>query len=368
MATQGAPSLPPPAERVVCAVMAGGSGTRFWPLSRKREPKQLLQFFGEKSLLRVTMDRIAPLCPPRQRLCVTAQHLQDAVAAVLPELGAGQILAEPTPRNTAPCMAIAAIVAEQVTPGAILVLLPSDHFVADAAAFRAAIVRAAQHADLGHVVTLGIRPTVPETGYGYIELGPDLGDQAHAVARFVEKPDLATAEQYLLGGAHLWNAGVFVLRADKALAAVAQHVPAISAALAPLQAPGLRFDSPPFAAALAAQFPLCPSVSIDYGIAEKEPDIRCVRLDAGWSDVGTWQSVHGLRPEGSDNFTHGPVFALDTEGSVLISKGPYLAAIGLRDVAVVATDDATLVLPLDRSQDVRLVVAELSKLGRSDLL
>ena len=358
----------PVQDRIVCAVMAGGSGTRFWPLSRKHEPKQLLQFFGDKTLLRVTVDRIAPLCPPERQLCVTAGHLRDAVQTVLPELGPGQILAEPAPRNTAPCMAIAAIVAEQIVENAILVLLPSDHFVADAAAFRAAIVRAAEFADRGHVATRGIQPTTPETGYGYIQLGDGLGDGGYAVERFVEKPSLETAEQYLLGGKHLWNAGVFVLRADKALASLDAHVPEIGRTLAELRDGKHRYDGEAFEALLRVTFPNCPSVSIDYGVAEHEPDIRCVRLDAGWSDVGTWHSVLGLRPDGEHNFIHGPVLAVDSHHSVLISKGPYLAAIGLRDMAVVATDDATLVLPLDRSQDVRLVVAELNKLGRADLL
>ena len=355
-------------DRIVCAVMAGGSGTRFWPLSRKHEPKQLLQFFGDKTLLRVTMERIAPLCPPERQLCVTAGHLRDAVQAVLPELGPGQILAEPAPRNTAPCMAIAAIVAEQIVEDAILVLLPSDHFVADAAAFRAAILRAAVHADRGHIVTLGIQPTTPETGYGYIQLGDGLGDAGFAVERFVEKPSLETAEQYLIGGRHLWNAGVFVLRADKALASLDAFVPEIGVALAELRDGKHRYDGEAFEALLRVTFPNCPNVSIDYGVAEREKDIRCVRLDAGWSDVGTWHSVLGLRPDGENNFVHGPVLAVDSHHSVLISKGPYLAAVGLRNMAVVATDDATLVVPLDRSQDVRLVVAELSKLGRADLL
>lgn len=355
-------------DRIVCAVMAGGSGTRFWPLSRKHEPKQLLQFFGDKTLLRTTMDRIAPLCPPERQLCVTAGHLRDAVQAVLPELGPGQILAEPAPRNTAPCMAIAAIVAEQLVEDAILVLLPSDHFVADAAAFRAAIVQAAAYADAGHVATLGILPTAPETGYGYIELGAQLGATGYAVQRFVEKPSLEVAEQYLIGGQHLWNAGVFVLRADKALASLDAHVPEIGRALAELRDGKHSYDGEAFEALLRVTFPNCPNVSIDYGVAEHETDIRCVRLDAGWSDVGTWHSVLGLRPDGEANFVHGPVLAVDTHHSVLISKGPYLAAVGLRDMAVVATDDATLVLPLDRSQDVRLIVAELSKLGRADLL
>lgn len=356
------------ADRIVCAVMAGGSGTRFWPLSRKDQPKQLLDFFGDKTLLRVTVDRIAPICPPQRRLCITAAHLVDAVAAVLPELLTGQIIGEPVPRNTAPAMAIAAIVAEQLAADAILVLLPADHFVADAEAFRQVILRASEIADQGHIVTLGVGPTSPETGYGYIELGDPLGAYAFAVARFVEKPDFATAVEYLAGGQHLWNAGVFVLRADVALRALDNHVPAIGQALAPVRACARDHASADFASILRVAFAQCPSISIDYGVMEHESDIAVVRLDAGWSDVGTWSSVLALRPEGEANFVHGPVSAIDSHHNVLISKGPYLAVVGLRDMAVVVTDKATLVLPLDRSQDVRAVVAEVQRLGRSDLL
>ncbi len=357
-----------PADRLVCAVMAGGSGTRFWPLSRKDEPKQLLKFFGDKTLLRVTIDRIAPVCPPERWLCVTAAHLTEAVQAVLPELGPGQIIGEPIARNTAPCMAVAALVAQQLTPDAILVLLPADHYVADAERFRQALLRAAVQADLGHIVTLGVTPTQPETGYGYIELGQSADDGVYPVQRFVEKPDLGTAEQYLQSGRYLWNAGVFVLRADVALRALDSHVPAIGQALADLRA-GPRYDSEAFAAILKVAFGHCPSVSIDYGVMEHERDLRVVRLDAGWSDVGTWQSVLGLKPTGAANFVHGSVIEQDCQDCVLISAGQVqLAAVGLRDMAVVVTDKATLVLPLQRSQDVRAVVAEVQRLGRNDLL
>ena len=357
-----------PHERLVCAVMAGGSGTRFWPLSRRDTPKQLLKFFGEKTLLRTTIDRVAPLCPPQRRLVITAERLRDAVQTDLPELGAGQIIGEPAPRNTAPCMAIAAIVAEQMDPDAILVLLPADHYVADAQGFRQALTLAAAEADTGRIVTLGVTPTQPETGYGYIELGDKAANGVHGVKRFVEKPDLPTALGYLQGGQHLWNAGVFVLRADVALRAIGAHVPVILAALAPLRDGGLRYDRDDFAATLWAAFPHCPSVSIDYGVMEHERDLRVVRLDAGWSDVGTWQSVLGLKPESAPNFVAGDVLALDCEDCVLISQGPQLAAVGLRELAVVATEKATLVLPLDRSQDVREVVARLQAAGRDDLL
>ncbi len=365
------PSPLPAADRLVCAVMAGGSGTRFWPLSRHHEPKQLLKFFGEKSLLRITMDRVAELCPPQRQLCVTAQRLVPAVQADLPDLGSNQIIGEPVARNTAPCMAIAAIVAQQMRPDAILVLLPADHFVADAARFRAALQVAAKQADTGKIVTLGVTPTAPETGYGYIEVGASLSkaeDGLFAVQRFVEKPDLATAQEYLVSGQYLWNAGVFVLRADTALRALDAHVPAVTSAFSEIRLSGLRPGSQAFAAALQVAFERSPSISIDYGVMEHESDISVVRLDAGWSDVGTWQSVVGLKPASSANFLHGPVIAQDCHDSVLISQGPLLAAVGLRHTAVVVTPDATLVLPLERSQDVRQIVAELQKLGRTDLL
>lgn len=357
-----------PLDRLVSVVMAGGSGTRFWPLSRKDEPKQLLKFFGDKTLLRTTVDRIAPLCPPQRQLVVTAAHLVDAVQAVLPELGPGQILGEPAPRNTAPCMALAAMVAQQLVSDAILVLLPADHYVADAQKFRDALAIAVQHAERGHIVTLGVTPSQPETGYGYIQLDQEVGEGVSKVARFVEKPDFETAMRYLEGGKHLWNAGVFVLRADVAMRALDEHVPAIGVALGELRAGVHRFDSEAFAAIVRVAFRHCPSVSIDYGVMERETDLRVVRLDAGWSDVGTWHSVLGLRPAGEENFVHGPVSALDCHNSVLISKGPYLAAVGLVGMAVVVTDKATLVLPVERSQDVRQVVDEVARLGRSDLL
>lgn len=354
------------AARLVCAVMAGGSGTRFWPLSRKGEPKQLLRFFGDQTLLRATTDRICALCPPDRQLVVTAEHLVDAVRQVLPELPAGHVIGEPAARNTAPCMAVAALAAQSLHPDAILVLLPADHFVADGAAFRRALLLAAEQAAQGRICTLGIVPTQPETGYGYIETAAAPGDQASEVVRFVEKPDLDTAIGYLQGGRHLWNAGVFVVSAARALQALDDHVPAIGRCLAELRRHA--FASEAWQAVLKVAFPHCPNVSIDYGVMEHERQIAVVRLDAGWSDVGTWHSILGLRPQGADNFTYGPALAIDTSECVIISKGPFVAAVGMKNTAIVCTDDATLVLPLDRSQDVRQVVAALGERGRGDLL
>lgn len=358
--------MTPASQRLVCAVMAGGAGTRFWPLSRHTTPKQLLQFFGERTLLEATFDRVAPLCPPERRLVVTAAHLAPAVQELLPELAPGAVIGEPVPRNTAPCMAVAALAALQLDPESILVLLPADHWIADAEAFRAALSLAAERADSGAIVTLGIAPSHPETGYGYIELGGEVQPGVRRVERFVEKPNLERALQYLAGGRHLWNAGVFVLRADRAWQALNQHVPAITQALSDLE--GHSPASEAWREAFARCFGACPSVSIDYGVMEKESAIEVVRLDAGWSDVGTWQSLAGMRAEGQENFARGEVVSIDNRDCVLVSQGPLVAAVGLQGIAVIATADATLVLPADRSQDVREVIEELKRRGRTDLL
>ncbi len=349
------------ADHLVCAVMAGGSGTRFWPLSTPTQPKQLLKFLGERTLLAETLARVAPLCPAERQMVITNRTLVAAVQADVPQVPAFQVLGEPAARNTLPCMAVAALVAQALDPDAILVLLPADHWVADAQAFRQALLRAAERAATGAIVTLGIAPSHPETGYGYIELGEDLGQGLHQVAQFVEKPNLERALQYLQGGRHLWNGGVFVLRAQRALAAIAQHVPAITQELAPLAE--LPLGSPPWQAHFEQAFPRCPNISIDYGVMEHESGLEVVRLDAGWSDVGTWHSLLGMRGEGQSNYVKGAAAVQECEGCVVISTGPTVAALGLRDLAVVATPNATLVLPLERSQDVRSLVAEIQKRG-----
>jgi mannose-1-phosphate guanylyltransferase len=357
----------PASDRLVCAIMAGGSGTRFWPMSRRDRPKQLLALLQPESLLAATVDRIAELCPAQRTLVITAARLADATAADLPQLPPQNIIAEPVPRNTAPCMALAAIAAQQLDPDAIVALLPADHHIANGPRFCAALATAARHADAGHLVTLGIVATRPETGFGYIERGSPVED-AFEVVRFVEKPDLATAAGYLAGGKHLWNGGIFVVRADAALATVKQHLPAVHAALAPLLGGSAgAFGSEAFDAVLAERFAQSPSISIDYGIAENSASMRTVALDAGWSDVGTWASLISEGHGDGSNFTRGDVLNIDTEGSVLVGEGVMVAAIGLRNVAIVATKDAVLAMPLNRSQDVRQVVAALAEKGREEL-
>lgn len=359
-------------DRLVCAVMAGGSGTRFWPVSRRDRPKQLLSLLSDRTLLRATCERIVPICPPTRQLIITSQRLVNATRAELPDLHPGHVLGEPAARNTAPCMALAAIAALQIDPNAVLALLPADHHIAQPERFRAALTLATAQAEAGFIVTLGITPTHPETGFGYIELADPTEDEPEVfgVRRFVEKPDLATATTYLMGGRHLWNGGVFVLRADVALAAVAAHLPAVDAALAPLRDDQSgAFTGPTFIDTLGDVFPTCPSISIDYGIMEHRSDLRAIALHAGWSDVGSWRSLLDQRAVAEGNFERGDVLAVDCADSVLVSQdGVTLTAVGLRGMAVVATGDAVLAVPLDRSQDVREVVEALTRSGRDRLL
>lgn len=357
------------ASHLVAVVMAGGSGTRFWPVSRKARPKQLLPLIDGATLLGATMERIAPLCPPERSLVVTAERLAEATRAAVPQLPAANVLAEPTPRNTAPCLALAAIAALQLDPDAVVCLLPADHHVADGAAFRAALQTAADAVQHGGIATLGVVPTHPETGYGYIEVGDERGDGTSSVVRFVEKPDLARAASFLAGGRHLWNAGIFVGRADTLLAAVDAELPALGETLAPLRdGRAGAFASASFVSALAQAFPSCPSISIDHGIMEHRDDLVVVPLSAGWSDVGSWRNVRDLGVDADGNYVDGDTFTLDCQDSVVVSDGPFVAAIGLRGIGVVARGDAVLVLPLDRSQDVRAVVSALAERGRDDLL
>jgi mannose-1-phosphate guanylyltransferase len=214
-------------------------------------------------------------------------------------------------------------------------------------------------------------PTHPETGYGYIELAEPVGEEGevYGVAGFTEKPDLETAAAWLMGGKHLWNGGVFVARADVALQAVAQHLPAVDEALAPLRdGDAGAFGSDAFDRELGERFVTCPSISIDYGIMEHRSDLRTVRLDAGWSDVGSWRSLLDQRPEGESNFSRGDVLAMDCSDSVLVGDGVTVTAVGLSKMAIVATGDAVLAVPIERSQDVRKVVDALQRMGRDELL
>ena len=347
-------------------VLAGGGGARLWPLSRRSHPKQCLTLGGEASLLRRTVDRLAPLVPTERVLVVTGPDMVDAVRADLPDLPAGAILVEPQGRNTAPCVAWAAIeVARRASPEAPLLVLPADHAVARPAALREALGAAAQAAaDTGALVTLGVPPDRPATGFGYLELGEPAGRfgglEARRVARFVEKPDLARAQAFVDGGRHLWNAGMFAFTARALSAAVAAHLPRTAAALAPVRAdPG----------ALQGAWPETDAISLDFGVMERAANILTVPCDVGWSDLGAWDQVGPSYPAvpGGRGLAR-RVVAIDAAGCLVHAPGKAVALVGVQDLVVVDTQDALLVLDRRRAQDVRAILRQLAQDGDDDLL
>lgn len=348
---------------LIPVILCGGTGTRLWPVSRRSLPKQFWPLAGARSMLQETALRAAGpgFAPPiimageEQRFTV-AEHLREAGIA------APRILLEPQGRNSGPAIAAAACLAAEEDPGAILWIMASDAAVADVPALHAALARAAAAARAGRIVTFGMTPEAPETGYGYIEPGEHLGDGVHAIASFVEKPDAATAQRLLAGGRHLWNSGMFVAPAATLLEEFATHAPAVlAAARAALAAATRDLD---FVRLGAAAFAASPSISVDHAVMERTRRAAVVPARIGWSDVGSWDALWQASPrDGSGNALSGRVEALDCEGCLIRADGLVVAAIGLRDVALVVTDDAVLAMPRARSQEVKQAVERLQARG-----
>jgi mannose-1-phosphate guanylyltransferase len=351
---------------VHAVILAGGSGTRFWPASRRSRPKQLLALAGpgDESLIAATVRRLHPLIEPADVWIATSTTLLDATALALPLVPRDHLLAEPVARNTAAPIGWAAAVIARTDPDAIVVVLPADHFIADEAGFRVVLERAIRTAEQGWLTTIGVSPTRPETGYGYIELGGPLAEGAHAVTHFVEKPDRARAETFVAGGRHLWNAGMFVFRAGVMLKSIARHLPALATALASFDAAAERGDE---ARALGELFPSLPSVSIDHGVMEKADRVAVVPGSFGWNDVGSWEVSWELaRHDGEGNALPEGTVAVDAANNLVKdlstgSKKRRFALLGVSDLVLVETDDAVLVMPRSRAQDVRAIVEELSR-------
>ncbi len=348
---------------VYAVVMAGGSGTRFWPASRETRPKQLLPLAGgDEALLAATVRRLAPLVPPERVYIATGARLQAGTRAILPDVPAANVLAEPVPRNTAPCIGWAASILAAKDPEARILVLPSDHHIENEEAFLDVLRKALDAVEAGNLVTVGIVPTRPETGYGYIELGEPLGHDVRKVARFVEKPDLARAKGYVEGKKHLWNAGMFIFRAGDMLAAIDRAMPELGEGIRAIQAGGDE--------ALAKIFPTLPSISIDHGVMEKTANLAVVPGDFGWNDVGSWESAWELAakdeagnalPSAAGQIS----VAVDSRGNLVQTSDAKktIALLGVEGLVVVDTGDALLVMPRDRAQDVRAIVDALKKKG-----
>ncbi len=349
-------------------ILAGGSGTRLWPASRRARPKQFLALGGAASLLAATARRVRSAAPAV--LIVTAADQAEAARAEVP---AAEIVPEPAARNTAAALGLAATHLVARDPDAVLGAFPADQHVGDEAGFGAVVERAFAAAERGDViVTIGLRPTRAETGFGWLELGGargELGAPVRDVARFVEKPDLARATAFAASGYHLWNGGMFFVRARRLLDELARHLPATAAGLATIERALVAGDHAAAAVATAAVYPGLPTVSIDHGVMERAADVVAVPGDFGWSDVGSWAAVAELLPrDAAGNARTGDAVIVDGADNLALTDAGVIALVGVSGLAVIRAGDAVLVLPTARAQEVRAAVEALTAAGLSRYL
>lgn len=352
-------------------IMAGGSGTRFWPASRGGRPKQLLSLASDEPLLRVTVDRILPLVPAERLWIVTTASTAEATRTLIDDIAPDHILAEPTGRDTAACVAYAARVLLHHDPDAHCLVFPADHVIPDEDRFRSAMAAGARMvAERGGLLTFGVAPTRPETGYGYLELGEEIHSdgewRVHNLNRFVEKPDRDAAQGYLADGGYLWNSGMFAWRATDLLAEVRRQLPLLFDGVGAI---GDAIGTDHEVAALNEIYPHLPRTSVDFGIMESARQRWSVPVDFDWSDVGSWSALaEVLAADESGNVARGRTVDLDSENNILVGDGVLVAAIGVSDLVVVATPDAVLVVPRSEAQKVKGVVEVLRERGWEDLL
>ena len=351
-------------------IMAGGSGTRLWPRSRRGRPKQFLRFNSPRTLLQEAYARVVPLSEPDRVIVVTNRRFVDQVQGQLPDVPRENILGEPEGRNTAPAIGWAAVVLQQRDPDAVMAALPADHIITRPDRFRQVLRAAVALAAEGHIVTLGITPSYPATGYGYIERGEPLGTweglTAYRLVRFTEKPDKATAERFLQSGRYSWNSGMFIWRADRVLEEIQRHMPDLHAGLMRIAA---ALGTPEERRVLEEVWPSLPKESIDYGIMEHVTDGAVIPADIGWNDVGSWEAVYQEYPkDGEGNAVEGEVLLIDARDNLVLSEKRLIAVVGVENLVVVETEDALLICPRDRAQDVRRVVQTLEAQRREAYL
>ena len=356
-----------------CIIMAGGSGTRFWPASRKERPKQFLNITGKGPMLLETCERLRPLAREEEMILVIGrEHLNEARRIF--EGWRVHIIAEPAGRNTAACIGLGALYAEHLGSAGPMAFLPADHFIADPGSFVEAVRSAGQLAASGAIVTLGIVPTRPEIGYGYIRRDREAagvpGGHGYGVSAFVEKPDLEKARQYLARGDYYWNAGIFVAGAETILKEMHMHLPGLYNGLNRLRK---ALDNNTFETELEEVYSNLENISFDYGIMERTSStILVVPCECGWSDVGSWSSLYELRKGDYDsdgNLAEGSTLLIDCKGNFVSGRGGrFVACLGLKGCLIVDTPEALLVADLKRSQDIRKIIEHVKRDGKEDLL
>jgi len=350
---------------VYAVIMAGGSGTRFWPLSRRDRPKQFLKIVGDQSMLRQTWDRCLEVVgDPARVLVVTSAAYAEMTCEQLPELSIANLLAEPEARNTAPCLAWAAAELQRRDPDAVMLVFPADHVIRDVGGLVLSANAACTAAAEGYLVTFGVPPRYPETGYGYVEVGEPLLPSAghvevpvHLVRSFREKPDAETASHYVQAGNFLWNSGMFVWRASVLGETLRAHLPEAAAAAKNML--GAASEE-----ARATAYASMPAISIDYGIMERAQNVACVRAQFDWSDVGSWAALYELL-EGDEqgNVTQGEVVALEARDNLVHAPGTVVALLGVERIVVVRSQDVLLVASLQHSQEIKALREEIAARG-----
>jgi mannose-1-phosphate guanylyltransferase len=348
-------------------IMAGGSGTRLWPMSRRNHPKQSLKLFGERTLFQQAVDRLEPLFPHDRILVVTKTDHVPLLQPQAPGLPPENFIIEPEGRGTAPALGLAAVHLQQRDPDAVMAVLTADHHIADASSFRGVLAGAQTAARADFLVTLGIPPAFASTGYGYIQKGENLpleSDQPiFRARRFIEKPEAPEAARMVSDEGYFWNSGMFVWRVSRLLEELQRQMPEFHSQLMEVQA-SLR-DPRDYAATLARVWPQVREQTIDYGVMERAREVAVIPARIGWTDVGSWSSLFELLPrDGAGNVVIGPHAGVDTHGTLVMGDRRLIATIGVENLVIVDTEDALLVSSKERAQDVRLIVKQLEKAGR----
>lgn len=349
---------------MIALIMAGGFGTRFWPESRSTKPKQFLHVVGSKSMIQLTTERLLPLCPIQRIYVVTAAGQEALVKEHLPQLPDQNIILEPFGMNTAPCIALSVAYLKRLYgPDEEMLVLPADHVIRDTEAFHASIGLASLAAADGSLVTFGIRPDYPATGYGYIQAGESLSDGILKVDRFKEKPDLPTSKEFLATGKFYWNSGMFFWRLAAINRAFELHLPPVARLCKEIS--GLWQSGSDDISALYAQMPKIP---IDIGIMEASREVKMIPVSLGWSDVGSWKALAEISTtDAAGNSLPGGGIALDAHDNYVYNS-KFTALIGVDNLCVIETPDALLIVPKDRAEDVKKIVDELKITDRKDLL